>query len=336
MSRMGANKILDKGRSNSGPLLNFANIEDLTIERRKFRKKWVYTDQGNRVSDADEIARLNKLALPPAYRDARFNPDPNGHLQAFGIDARGRRQYRYHPDFRESKEAEKFGLCIEFGLALPKLRKRLDEQLLAPPTSRDAVIAAMVHILDRAFLRIGNEAYCRMNKSFGLTTLRNRHAKWRGSTLELSYRGKSGIDRTVRLNDRALTRIVRRCQDLPGQKLFQYQNGDGEVRSIASSDINHFLREIMGDDFSAKHFRTWHASVIAFEALRSGRSQKEALEEVSAALGNTPAIARKSYIHPMLFEVDPDIWESIRLPRETKWLSKEERGFIGLLESQKA
>lgn len=323
-----------KGRSQGGPLLNYTNSADLTVTRRRCGRGWAYYDeQGKKLNDPATIDRLNSIALPPAYRDARFNPDPFGHLQATGIDVRGRCQYRYHPEFRSSQEAQKYAACAEFGTALPKLRRQLDRNLERPPTSRDAVLAAMVRILDSAYLRIGNEAYRRHNKSFGLTTLRNRHARLSGSALELRFLGKSGIMRNVRLSDRALIRIVRRCQDLPGQQLFQFVDETGDVRAVRSSDLNDYLRQAMDGPFTAKHFRTWHASTIAFEARREGLALKQVLERVSTALGNTPAIARKAYVHPLVLDTPLEDLQALRLPRATRWQSREERGFLQLLTS---
>lgn len=323
-----------KGRPSGGPSLNYTNSDELSISRRRCGRGWAYYDaSGARISDRLEINRLNRLALPPAYSDARFNPDPFGHLQAVGTDARGRRQYRYHPDFRSAQEADKYSACIDFALALPRLRRRLAAGLCAPPTSREAVIAAMIRILDQAYLRIGNEAYRRDNKSFGLTTLRNRHARLGKTALELEYRGKAGIVRKVRLNDRSLTRIVRRCQDLPGQQLFQFVDQEGIVRAVKSGDVNAYIRDAMDGPFTAKHFRTWHASAIAFEARREGLALKEILDRVSNALGNTPAIARKAYIHPIVIETPVDELQRLRLPRATQWQSRAERGLLELLSS---
>jgi DNA topoisomerase I len=333
--KSGAGLQAQKGRPCDGPSLNYAEVDDLRITRRKFGQVWAYFDSdGHRIRDQHEIIRLNAIALPPAYADARFNSDPIGHLQAIGTDARGRRQYRYHLDFRASQEAAKFGLCFEFGAALPKLRKTLNAQLSAGATRRETVIAAIVRILDTAYLRIGNEVYRQANKSFGLTTLRNRHARVHGQSLDLQYRGKGGIMRKVRVNDRSLLRIVRRCQDLPGQCLFQYESKTGDICPVTSTDVNAFLRENMGDEFTAKHFRTWHASIIAFDCLQSGLSPKLTLDRVAEALGNTPAIARKSYVHPLLLEAQPEALQAIKLPPASKYLTKAERGFLRWLETQ--
>lgn len=317
--------------------LVFVAVNDFAITRRRLKNGWRYVDgSGSAIIDAGEVDRLNRIGLPPAYNDGRFCDDPRGHIQAIGTDARGRRQYRYHPDFRTDKDAEKFALCLDFGRALPALRKRLETDLALPPTSRGCVLASLVRILDAAFLRIGNEAYARDNKSFGLTTLRNRHARIKGSAVHLEFRGKGGIMRAVRLNDRSLARIVRHCQDLPGQQLFQYRDDDGAIHPVTSSDVNAYLRDAMGADFTAKHFRTWHASVLAYAALREGASLKEMLARVSAALGNTPVIARKSYVHPRLIDLATSDAASLpNPPRAGRRQSREERGLIGLLQHAK-
>lgn len=321
-----------KGRQLRGPLIVYTAAEDLCITRRRCGRGWVYYDgKGARIADRTEIDRLNALAMPPAYADARFNPDPDGHLQALARDARGRRQYRYHQAYRDAQEAEKFSLCAEFGDALPRLRRHVARQLGGPPTARETVIAAIVRILDTAFLRIGNESYARANKSFGLTTLHNRHARLHGGRLLLHYRGKGGVERQVTLNDRSLARIVRRCQDLPGQRLFQYRDDMGETRSIGSNDINAYLQDYLGAAFSAKHFRTWHASVIAFAALRQGASLGDCLDRVAAALGNTPAVARKAYVHPALLEGDGEAIAKTPLPRPGVWMTGEEKGFLAFI-----
>ncbi len=320
------------GRDDSG--LVYTDPTALTILRRRRGKAWSYyrEDGGEPITDPTEIERLNRIALPPAYTDARFSVDPNGHLQAIGIDARGRRQYRYHPAFREAQESRKFANCAAFGLALPRLRQQLERDLKADPRSRPAVLAAVVRILDCAYLRIGNRAYARDNKSFGLTTLRNRHARLTRGALALKYRGKSGIIREVKLTDRTVMRIVRQCQDLPGQQLFQFQGEDGQPHAVSSGDVNAYLRAITGSDFSAKDFRTWHGSVIAFAALNRGAGLKEMLADVSAALANTPAVARRAYIHPSLVEAARvNSFARRRLPRAGR-LSREERGFLEWLQ----
>lgn len=309
------------------------------ITRRKVRHGWGYWDpQGKRITDRDEIDRLNAVGLPPAYRDAWFSAKPNGHIQAVGWDERGRKQYRYHPDFRAAREAEKYDRCAAFGEALPRLRARVEADLNTRQHSKERTVAAIVKLLDIGYLRVGNEDYAKANKSFGATTLRDRHADIRGNTLKLRYRAKSGKMRTLAITDGSLARFVKKCQDLPGQQLFQYINGDGEPHGVTSTDVNDYIRDATGDDFTAKHFRTWGASVIAFEALASADKDiglKTMLEPVTEALGNTPAIARKSYVHPALIELTKHgqaaFREHLDLPRATRYLDRYERGLIAFL-----
>lgn len=326
---------LEIGQAPADEPLVYVDVAALTVRRRRAGKHWHYLDeQGRRITDPVEIDRLNRIALPPAYSDARFCSDPLGHLQAIGIDSRGRRQYRYHTAFREERDSRKFANCAAFGGALPALRSRLDRDLQGEPRSRRAVLAAVVRILDCAYLRIGNQAYARANKSFGLTTLRNRHARLTRGGLALEYRGKSGIMRKVRLTDSKVIRIVRRCQDLPGQQLFQFQDDQGVVHAVSSADVNAYLREISGSDFTAKDFRTWHGSVIAFAALNRGADLKEMLAEVSEALANTPAVARRAYIHPLLVTAaQAHAFIPRALPRPGR-LSRAERGFLQWLDEQ--
>jgi DNA topoisomerase-1 len=311
------------------------------ITRKQVRHGgWGYWDpQGKRITDRDEIDRLNKIGLPPAYRDAWFNPKPNGHIQAVGWDEKGRKQYRYHADFREAQEAEKYAGCSLFGKLLPKLRKRVEADLRKTGLSKEKAVAAVVRLLDTGHIRVGNEAYAQENKSFGATTLRKRHADLRGSTLKLQFRAKSGKMRSLVITDRSLTRFVKRCQDLPGQHLFGWLDSAGEAHPVTSSDVNEYIKTAMGHDFTAKHFRTWGASVIAFEAIVSADKDiglKALLEPVTEALGNTPSIARKSYVHPLLIELvkggDQAALRATPLPRTAQYLSRAERGLIALLE----
>ena len=310
------------------------------ITRKKVRNGWGYWDaKGARITDRDEIDRLNKIALPPAYVDAWYCPTPHGHIQAIGYDARGRRQYRYHADFRQKQDAAKYDRCADFGRALPLLRARVEADLAGKPTERDTVIAAIVRLLDIARLRVGNEAYARDNKSFGATTLRTRHATVTGNKLSLQYRAKSGVMRKLTISDKGLLRVVRKVQDLPGQQLFQYLNDDGQPCAVGSADVNAYIKEAMGDDFSAKHFRTWGASVIALEnvaqAAQAGARLKlaELLEPVAEALGNTPTIARKSYVHPHVLALVQSELSHEKLPRKTRWLTAHERALIDLLDA---
>lgn len=321
--------------------LRYSDPSEPGITRKLRRSKWQYFNpDGSRIVEVEEIARLNKLGVPPAYRDVWFSPDPDGHLQAIGIDVKGRKQYRYHEDFRSHREAAKYDKCASFAQALPLVRARVAEDIAARGLGRDKVIAAIVRLLDSGKVRIGNEGYAQENDSYGATTLRTDHSAVRGSTVKLEYRGKSGKDQKVRLNDAALARIVKRCQDLPGQALFQYVGDDGEPHRIGSADVNAYVQAAMGEEFSAKHFRTWGASVIAFETIHAARhplTLKELLQPVADALGNTPAISRKSYVHPLLLELVKEgralDLAGAKLPRETQWLTRYERGLIGLLEA---
>ncbi len=236
--------------------------------RRRIGRSWAYFDEnGKRITDRAEIDRLNAIGLPPAYNDAWFCRDAHGHLQATGVDARGRKQYRYHPNFRKRRDKSKYADCLGFGEALPKLRARVEKDLRKRKLDRDTVLAAVVRLLDTEFIRIGNEEYARSNRSFGATTLRTHHLRHHGGKLKMRFPAKHGIVREVTITDRNLKRIVGKCQDLPGQMLFQYINGSGEPQAVSSADVNDYIREATGADFTAKHFRTWGASVIFFEQM---------------------------------------------------------------------
>jgi DNA topoisomerase-1 len=309
------------------------------ITRRRNGRYWQYFDaRGKRITDREEIDRLNGIGLPPAYRDAWFCPDPDGHIQAIGYDDRGRKQYRYHAGFREEREAAKYDRCSDFGKVLPKLRRRVEADLKKRKLGRDTVIAAVVRLLDSGRIRVGNEAYVEANKSYGATTLRNRHAKVLGRTVRMRFKAKSGIERELSITDATLSRIVKRCQDLPGQNLFQYLDEAGEPHPVTSTDVNDYIRAATGEDFTAKHFRTWSASVIAFQQIcgagEAGVGLNAMLEPVAEALGNTPAISRKSYVHPAIVEAvkqAPRKRLSLHCPRSTKYLSGAERGLIAFL-----
>ena len=323
-------------------LLCYVDDQIPGISRRKRGKTWHYfSPEGVRITDPEEVARLNRLGVPPAYKDVWFCPDPNGHLQATGIDARGRKQYRYHDEYRAFRDAHKYDRCVHFGHALPKLREKVAADIELPGLGRDRILAAVVRLLDIGYLRVGNEGYAQENDSYGATTLRNEHGRVWGDKVRLEYRGKGGQVQKVEIRDKILARIVRRCQDLPGQHLFQYVDDDGQPHPIGSSDVNDYIREAMGEEFSAKHFRTWGASVLAFETIvRSDPDEpitiKQLLEPVAQALGNTPAISRKSYVHPLLIEAvkrgDIDKLVGRSLPRPMKYLAPEERGFLEFLE----
>lgn len=319
--------------------ISFADDTRPGITRRLIRGKWAYyLPGGDRITDRDEIDRLNAIGLPPAYQNAWFATDANAHLLATGIDARGRKQYRYHDDFRAQRDAIKFDHCAEFGHALPRIRARVDLDLGDRGLTARRAVASVVRLLDSGQIRVGNEVYAKENKSFGATTLRRRHAEIKRRALRLRWRAKSGKDRDITVTDRSLIRFVRKVQDLPGQHLFQYLDEDGDPCPVTSCDVNDYVREVSGGDFTAKDFRTWRASALAFEWLaepRAASGLKPMLDFVSEHLGNTPAIARKSYIHPALIEVARDrgmaFREELKLPRRTKWESRYERGLQAFL-----
>lgn len=306
------------------------------ITRRKRGKSFQYfTPDGARITDETEIARLNAIALPPAYDRCWYCPDANGHIQATGHDARGRKQYRYHADFRAAQEEGKFALCPQFGEALPAMRARVEAALRVRSPSRERTLAALVRLLDIGMVRIGNGRYEKDNGSYGATTLKMRHARIEGGRLRLRYRGKSGQMRDMAVRDAGLLRFVRAMQDLPGQRLFQWLDEAGGRHEIGSAEVNAYIRETMGAPFSAKHFRTWGGTLTAFSALVHAPGPlplKALLEEVAQALGNTPAIARKSYIHPAVIALAGNDGAPLpRLPRASRWLSREERGLIAFL-----
>jgi DNA topoisomerase-1 len=279
------------------------------IRRRKRGKGFQYVGPGGETArDTDVLARIRGLAIPPAWTDVWICPDPRGHLQATGRDARGRKQYRYHPRWRAVRDETKYDRLVAFGLSLPRIRSRVEQDLALPGLPRARVLAAVVRLLETTLIRVGNEEYARHNGSFGLTTLRNRHASVEGTTVRFSFRGKSGVKHSVLLSDRRLARIVKRCQDLPGQELFGYLDEDGEVKAIDSADENDYLREIAGGEFTAKDFRTWAGTVLAARALQefgafdsqaqARRNVAAAVEAVAGRLGNTKTVCRSCYIHP--------------------------------------
>ena len=310
------------------------------ITRKKIRGHWAYfAPDGERVTDRDEIDRLNAVGLPPAYRDAWFCPKPNGHIQAIGYDEKGRKQYRYHAGFREAQEAAKYEKTAEFGRALPRLRKQVAADLRKRDLGKERAVAAVVRLLDNSHIRVGSEDYAEQNQSYGATTLRGRHGKVAGDTLKLQFKAKSGKTCDIKVTDRSLARFVKACGDLDDQHLFAYLDDHGEAHPVSSSDVNDYIKGATGGDFSAKNFRTWGASLLAFEAMAGADKDltlKQLLEPVTAKLGNTPAIARKSYVHPDVIELvkndQATFRRALRLPRATGQLSREERGLIAFLE----
>ena len=283
------------------------------VTRRRAGKGWTFHGpEGRRITDMRRIAWFRRLAIPPAWTDVWICPDRRGHLQATGRDGRGRKVYRYHPRWREARNELKYGRLLAFARALPRIRRRVDRDLRRPGLPREKVLAAVVALLARTRIRVGNEEYARENRSFGLTTLRDRHATIRGGRMTFAFKGKSGRQHEVEVADRRLARIVERCQDLPGQQLFQYLDEAGERRSVASDDVNAYLREISGDEFTAKDFRTWAGTVLAAMALQefsefdteaeAKKNVVRAIEAVAEKLGNTPAVSRASYVHPTVID----------------------------------
>ena len=283
------------------------------IRRKRAGKGFVYlgTD-GKTIRDAKELSRIRSLAVPPAYTDVWICPSPNGHIQATGRDARGRKQYRYHPKWREVRDETKFGRMLGFSQALPKIRARLERDLSLSGLPREKVLATVVRLLECTCIRVGNDEYAKSNRSYGLTTLQDRHVEISGANLRFEFRGKSGKTHKVDLNDRRLARIVERCQDLPGEDLFQYLDDDEVRQTIGSGDVNEYIREISGQEFTAKDFRTWAGTLLAVEALTkigsfsTQRNAKanvlKAIDEVAEQLNNTRSVCRKYYVHPAVLE----------------------------------
>jgi DNA topoisomerase-1 len=286
---------------------------DPGLAREKSRGDFRYRDaRGRIVRNRTTLARIRALVIPPAWRRVWICASPAGHLQAVGWDARGRKQYRYHPAFREKRDGEKFSRLAAFGRTLRRIRARVAADLARPNLPRDKVLAAVVRLLDRTQLRIGNHEYRRTNKSFGLSTLLDHHVTISSRRLRVKFNGKSGINHEREVNDRKLAEVVRRCRDLPGQHLFQYRDERGRPRAVGSTDVNEYIRRATGGDFTAKDFRTWAGTVLAAARLAveelpesakaAERVVARVVREVAARLGNTPAICRKSYIHPLVIE----------------------------------
>jgi DNA topoisomerase-1 len=317
------------------------------IRRISRGKHFAYiAPDGSEIADERELARIKALAVPPAYKDVWICPIANGHLQATGRDARGRKQYRYHKRWREVRDETKYERMIAFARALPAIRRRIEQDLALPELPREKVLATVVQLLETTAIRIGNDEYAKDNGSFGLTTLRNKHAKVEGSSVRFSFRGKSGIRHAVDLRDRRLARIIRQCQDLPGQQLFEYVDDEGVNRAIDSSDVNEYIRMISGEDFSAKDFRTWLGTVTCAallaeqEAAETQVQRKQMLTaviaDVAKRLGNTPAVCRKCYVHPHVVDA---YLEHGTLPaparmRKTEGLLPEELFLLALLQER--
>lgn len=332
--------------------LVYISDEGPGIVRRRAGRGFSYRDpEGLLVKDADTLARIRGLAVPPAYVDVWICPLDTGHIQATGRDARGRKQYRYHPRWMEVRDQAKYDRLIAFASALPEIRARVEADMRRRSLDRTRVLGSIVWLLENTFVRIGNTAYARENRSFGLTTLRSRHLKMEASALRLKFTGKSGKAWDLSLTDRRIVKLVKACHELPGQHLFQYRE-DGEVRPVASHDVNTYLREISGAEFSSKHFRTWAGTVLAATRLAAeeppaskadaARKINAAIDEVSRSLGNTRAVCRKCYVHPKVFQrfvdgtlaarlraarrIDPDAGLDEDEQRVLAWLIRERDG----------
>ncbi len=312
-------KIIEPGAaSDSAEAAESAGLQYVSDDRPGYSRvakngNFEYLDTaGKRIRDEQCLVRIKRLAIPPAWTDVWICPSPNGHIQATGRDARRRKQYRYHDRWREIRDEDKFGRLAAFAQALPKIRRQIAKDMKLPGLSRQKVLATVVRLLERTFIRVGNEEYARENKSFGLTTMKNRHVKVRGPNVRFRFRGKSGRQHEVDVTDRRIAKIIAKCQELPGQDLFQFVSDKGDVQDVTSQDVNGYLREITGEDFTAKDFRTWAGTLLAVLALNAQEpfeTKKQAKANVKAAvcavaelLGNTPAICRKCYVHPAVFE----------------------------------
>jgi len=324
------------------------------IGRERRGDDFVYLKpDGSPISDEKTLARIRSLAIPPAYTDVWICPKANGHLQATGRDAKGRKQYRYHPKFRETRESNKYEHMLEFAQALPAIRRTIDDHMRLRGLPRDKVLATIVHLLETTMIRVGNRDYARQNKSYGLTTLRDRHVDVEGGELRFHFKGKSGKSWRLSIRDRRVAKIVKASQDLPGQHLFQYIDDAGERREVTSTDVNDYLREISGRDITAKDFRTWTGTVLAalalaeFEEVDSDAAAKRniraAIENVAERLGNTPTVCRKCYVHPevlsayldrnLVLEIEAEIAEELR---DVARLRPEEAAVLALLRARLA
>ena len=302
--------------------LTYADDSEPGFTRRKARKGWGYRDlQGKPIKDAAVVERINKLAIPPAYEDVWISPDPDGHIQATGRDERGRKQYRYHPHWAEVRAETKYARMAAFGRVLPAIRARVDHDLAKRGLPKDKVVAAVVRLLERTLIRVGNDEYAKTNKSYGLTTMRDRHVHFDGEEIAFEFKGKSGVKHKTAIHDRRLARVVKACQDVPGQHLFQYYDADGRRQGVESADVNAYLQEITGEHFTAKDFRTWAGTVSAAKALslqdppETERAAKASMslcvKATAGLLGNTPTVCRSSYIHPEVLKA----FQEHRLPK---------------------
>ncbi|TPJ81179.1 DNA topoisomerase IB [Mesorhizobium sp. B2-6-2] len=320
--------------------LSYVSDTDPGVRRLRKGKGFSYVGPNGRKVSAETLARIKAIVIPPAWTDVWISPDPDGHIQATGRDQRGRKQYRYHPQWTEERDGVKYSSLVAFAQSLPALRRQIDADLRRHGLPMERVVASVVWLLDNTMIRIGNAAYARDNKSFGLTTLRDRHVEITGSSLRFAFKGKSGKEWKLKLADRRVAKIVRGAQDLPGQKLFQYLGEDGDRRPVRSEDVNRYIREASGAEFSSRHFRTWGGTIHAAslfaqtelpesQALRK-RVTNSIVDKVAERLGNTRAVCRKCYIHPLVFEA----WSNGRLLDEMAEANKHKRVIPGLDEEE--
>lgn len=347
MSAAAVEALLDPQAAAKAAGLRYVSDAMPGIRRIPRGKRFEYVDAGGkRVTSEDELARIKSLAIPPAYTDVWICPVANGHLQATGRDARGRKQYRYHKRFREIRDETKYGKMILFAKSLPKMRERIVHDLALDGLPRDKVLAAVVELLETTAIRVGNDEYAKENNSFGLTTLQNRHANVSGEKVRFSFKGKSGVKHAIDMKDKRLARIVRQCQDLPGQQLFEYIDDEGNPQPVDSSDVNEYIRAISGEEFSAKDFRTWLGTVTCAMLLAQTQMPetqternaqlKHVIKDVAHRLGNTPAVCRKCYVHPDVLEhfIEGNRLDLSQRMRHSGGLLPEEELVLAMLEER--
>jgi DNA topoisomerase-1 len=333
--------------------LTYTRDDKPGIRRLKAGRGFRYVDARGKAVKPKDLKRIRSLVIPPAWTGVWICPDSRGHLQATGRDARGRKQYRYHPKWRHVRDGTKYGRLIEFGRALPLIRRRTDADLRRDGLPRQKVLAAVVKLLEKTFIRVGNDEYARDNRSFGLTTMRDGHVRVSGSNVRFIFRGKSGVEHELDLDDRRLAKIVKQCRDLPGQELFQYRDARGAVTDVGSADVNAYLKDVTGQDFTSKDFRTWAGTVLAAQLLRDyetvdseARAKKnvvEAIERVAKRLGNTRAVCRKAYVHPAVIDAYLDgsmmktaAQRAARTARAVGRMTESEAVVLGLLQRRLA
>jgi DNA topoisomerase I len=333
--------------------LRYVSADRLGIRREKSGKGFTYVrPDGTKLSDAHAVRRIRSLAIPPAWTDVWICPFADGHVQATGRDAKGRKQYRYHPLFREVRESTKYEHVVAFANALPTIRAKVRDHMALRGLPREKVLATVVHLLETTLIRVGNEDYAKQNKSYGLTTLKNRHVAVEGSEVRFRFTGKSGKQWSLKLKDRRVAKIIKACQELPGQELLQYLDEDGKQQDVTSADVNAYLKEITGQDITAKDFRTWAGTVLAALALKelesfdtaaqAKRNLRAAIEHVAARLGNTPTICRKCYVHPevlnsyldgsLVLEIKSEVESELR--DELAGLQPEEAAVLAMLRAR--